>query len=282
MNKTCYVINFYFGKRRKSIDLYNNFDRLCFLKKHIELLSSVKHNLSSIIFNFNVDPEHYSYVNEALKITPNQLQNSVVEVNIRENKGMSYGAWSDVFVSNKDKFDYFLFIEDDNFYIEDNFDSTLIRKFNSYPNCGCLCPLVRPAEEWNKFKSHSGHHSIFSTNEILSKIYNKYGELPYAKSSDYTEIEFDSQIEQSYVFIKEGYYLYDFRDEYIVQMESPKDHPQEILRYFDWNHKEIIQPARLIFDTGTYYFWAALDDRYSVDYLTKLYEKENPTDSKAD
>ena len=69
MDRVCYVINFYFGKRRKSIDRYNHIDRLCFVRKQLELLTSLKHNLNSIIFNFNVDPEHYSYLNEAIKIT---------------------------------------------------------------------------------------------------------------------------------------------------------------------------------------------------------------------
>lgn len=284
MDRVCYVINFYFGKRRKSIDRYNHIDRLCFVRKQLELLTLLKHNLNSIIFNFNVDPEHYSYLNEAIKLVPKNINSTKIEINVRENVGISYGAWSDVFSINRDKYDYFLFSEDDVFFIEDNFDSTLIRKFNSYPNCGCLGMMIRPAADWNQFKIHSGHHAIVSSNKILSEVYNRYGELPYAKSSDYTDNELNGQIEQSYVFTKLGYKLYDIRDEYMVQMESPYDSPEEIHRYFDWNNKEIIQPAKIVFGNNSYSFWVPLDESYSKDYLTKLYaqEKETASDSKAD
>ncbi len=71
---------------------------------------------------------------------------------------MSYGAWSELFGKNKDKFDYFIFNEDDYFFIEDDFDSTLVRKFNSYPNCGYLCAVVI-----NHPKPHAGH----STGQII-------------------------------------------------------------------------------------------------------------------
>jgi len=37
MERSCYIINFYLGSRRKTISNYDE-DRLCFLKKHIETL----------------------------------------------------------------------------------------------------------------------------------------------------------------------------------------------------------------------------------------------------
>ena len=270
MIKTCYIINFYFGERRKTIDLYSNIDRLCFLRKQIQTLKDVKHNLSKIIFNFNLDINHYSYFNEALEIIPEKIQNSKIEINIRENKGMSYGAWSDLFKKNKDKFDYFIFNEDDYFFIEDNFDSTLIRKFNSYPECGYLCCMVRPAESWNNFKSHAGHSTGISSNQILSEIYLKYGKLPHGVSDQYTENEVKGQIEQSHVFIKEGYKLYDLRDEYKVLFASSINNEDiDIHIYFDYNNKELITPAKTILENTIYKWWSPLGDpRYSIDYLT--------------
>jgi len=285
MDRVCYVINFYFGKRRKSIDRYNHVDRLCFVRKQIETLTEFKHNLSKIIFNFNLDLEHYSYFNEALEIIPQQIQNSKVEINIRENKGMSYGAWSDLFGKNRDKFDYFIFNEDDYFFIEDNFDSTLIRKFNSHPDCGYLCMIVRASKNWNNNLTHAGHSTGISSNEILKKIYLKYGELPHGNTSDYSENEKNGQIAQSNIFVKEGYKLYDIRDEYkVLFTPGGIDNENDIHRYFDYNEKELIKPARTVLDSSGYKFWAPYDEQYSIDYLTKLYaqEKETPSDSKAD
>jgi hypothetical protein len=273
MEKVCYIINFYFGKRRKTIDRYSNIDRLCFVRKQIEILTEFKHNLSKIIFNFNLEPEHYSYFNEALKIIPQQIQNSEVEINIRENKGMSYGAWSDLFGKNRDKFNYFIFNEDDYFFIEDNFDSTLVRKFNSYPNCGYLCMIVRPSESWNNYQSHAGHSSGISSNKILSEIYLKYGELPHGISSEYEENEINGQVKQSYAFVKEGYKLYDIRDEYrVLFIPGGIDDKNDYHIYFDYNEKELIKSAKSIFYPGAYSFWSPFGDgRYNIDFLVKLY-----------
>ena len=66
------------------------------------MLSLYYHNLDKIIFNFNVENEHYKYLNDRLKIIPKKIQNTDVEVLIRENKGFSYGAWSDSFEKNRD------------------------------------------------------------------------------------------------------------------------------------------------------------------------------------
>ena len=38
INTSCYIINFYLGDRRKTIEEYNINDRLCFLKEQIETL----------------------------------------------------------------------------------------------------------------------------------------------------------------------------------------------------------------------------------------------------
>jgi len=64
-NKVCFVTSFWLGERRMESPIYKE-DRLYFLKKQIELLQTKKHNLSKIIFNFNIIPEHYSYISKIL------------------------------------------------------------------------------------------------------------------------------------------------------------------------------------------------------------------------
>jgi hypothetical protein len=117
-------------------------NKLSFLEKHISLLTELKHNLDKIIFNINLEDGDYDIVNKALKIIPKKINQSEVEVRLRKNIGMSYGAWSDCFLENKDKYDYFIFNEDDYFFIIDNFDDILIDKFNSKDNAGYLCGIV--------------------------------------------------------------------------------------------------------------------------------------------
>ena len=55
INTSCYIINFYLGDRRKTIEEYNINDRLCFLKEQIETLYQYKHSLNKIIFNDTLD-----------------------------------------------------------------------------------------------------------------------------------------------------------------------------------------------------------------------------------
>ena len=63
VNKTCYIVNFYLGDRRKTIPQFNN-DRLLFLKQQISTLYKYPHSLSKIIFNFNIRKEDYKYVSK--------------------------------------------------------------------------------------------------------------------------------------------------------------------------------------------------------------------------
>jgi hypothetical protein len=155
-NKTCYVINFYLGERRKTIQKVHD-DRLFLLKKQIEHLYKIKSSIDTIVFNFNIRPEDYHYVSEIVRITPKFIQGSEVVINLRENYGMSYGAWSDVYTKYQDSFDYYIFNEDDYFFIEDNWDDYLIKKFNSLDNCGYLCMVVREGQDWCDYKKLEYH-----------------------------------------------------------------------------------------------------------------------------
>jgi hypothetical protein len=259
-NKACYVINFYLGDRRKIIDEVKD-DRLYFLKKQIAHLFNYKHNLSKIIFNFNIREEDYPYVNEIFKTTPKYIQDTEVEINFRENYGMSYGAWSDAFIKNKDKYDYYIFNEDDYFFIEDKWDEYLINKFNSLENCGYLCMVVREGQEWCDYKKHAGHSTGISSFEALNKVYSKYGELPHSKSGDYRTNEQQGQVNQSNSFIEVGYEIYDIRDDYRVEFTMTEG-DYDIWRFFWWNEKFLIKPAILL-NTDYCVFWESFDDEFS-------------------
>ena len=56
-------------------------------------------------------------------IIPHKIQNTEVEIIIRENYGMSYAAFNEVFEKYKDNFDYYIFNEDDYFFNDHNFDT---------------------------------------------------------------------------------------------------------------------------------------------------------------
>jgi len=248
---TCYVVNCYFGERRFDIDT-NQYDKLCYLKSQIQTLEKYKHSLNKIVFNFNVEPEHYPYLTEAIKSIPKKIQNADVEINIRENYGMSYGAWSDIFKKYQDLYDYYIFNEDDYVLVQDTFDKYLVDKFKSLPNCGYLCGLVRETAHYEKGR-HAGMSSGISSFDVLKKVFDEFGELPHSKNVDYHENEVIGQTAQTAEIIKLGYDIYDIREDYKMRFWNG-----QINKHFFWNEDDLFLPAKL------YYF----EDHYWVDRIS--------------
>ena len=107
-NKVCYMCCCYLGDRRSATNIYN-VDRLSYVKEHVKSLQEFKHNLDKIIFVFNLDPEHIELFQQTKDIIPSKIQNTEVEIIVRENYGMSYAAFNEVFKKYKDNFDYYIF-----------------------------------------------------------------------------------------------------------------------------------------------------------------------------
>lgn len=245
--KICYYINFYLGKRRFDIDTYSS-DNLCYLKSQIDTLRKYKHSLARIVFNFNVEPDHYEKLSDAINLIPKMIRLTPVEINIRKNYGLSYGGFSDIFKKYMDMYDYYIFNEDDTVIVQDNFDEYLVTKFESLPNCGFLAGIVR--ETSLKHAKHAGMSTGISSFEVLKKVYDLYGEIPHSKNSDYAANECYSQVEQTSSIVKLGYDIFDIREEYMVQMKSSEkvDDKNVVHRYFMWNDKELFLPANIYFD----------------------------------
>lgn len=260
--KTCLVIAFWLGYRRKTINEYIHTDRLTLVKKQIETLNFYKNDLNKIIFNFNLEEDHHIYIDEINKLIPNKIQNADVEIVFRKNYGMSYGAWSDAFVKNKDDFDYWFFNEDDYFFMQDDWDQYFIQKFESLDNCGYLCCIVREGG----VPKHAGHSVGVSSRKVLLEIFNKFGELPHSKASDYPSNESEGQINQSYSIVELGYEIYDIRDDYKVDFVWAGCN-EDVVSYFTWNKKELVVPAVTIYSPTTY--TQRTESQYEYNIYTK-------------
>ena len=263
--KVCYVVNFYFGNRRYNINTFK-VDKFCYLRSQIDALTKYKHSLSKIVFSFNIEPEHYSLLSEAIKLIPLKLQNSDIEINIRDNIGMSYGAFSDIFGKNMDAYDYYIFNEDDYVIVQDNFDEYLVNKFESIPNCGYLCGLVREIAHFEKNR-HAGMSSGISSYKILKEVWDKYGELPHSKGKDYTDNEKRGQTIQTVAIRDLGYEIYDIREEYRMKFWSGDDLDPEsttgrINIHFMWKDKDLFLPTNIYL--GESYNWT---DRIDPEFL---------------
>lgn len=269
-SRVCLVNNFWIGGRRFEYSEYQK-DNLFFLKKQIECLQTYKHNLTKIIFNFNVIPEHYKYLSEVYSITPKQIQGAEVEINIRENVGISYGAWSDTFKKYKSEYDYYVFNEDDYFFVQHDWDSYLVNKHNSYDDCGYLCMVIREPAKWNKFKKHAGSSVGIASTENLMKIYSKYGKLPSLDENlegkeGYYEGWSDIQLDFGFVFLELGLNIYDVRDDYAVlfQKSSPVDPNIQTWKFHSYNQK-YLQVAPFYWEDN-FGYWSSTDLEFLPDY----------------
>ncbi len=260
--KVCYVVNFYLGERRSEVKPHIE-DRLLFLKHQILTLSQYKHNLTKIIFNFNLREEDISSINEIIELTPKQIQTTPVEIIFRQNKGFSYGAWNNAFVKYRDKFDYYIFNEDDYFLVDDNFDDYLVNSFNKYKNCGYFCGV---AYEEDYYPTHAANCFGITSSKILNEIYSKHGKLP-GEMDSYPEM---GQLDHSKAYTDLGYEFYDVRDTYKVFHSVGGGDSTFIQVYFAWNNKHLILPARVHFKLH-FDFTQPSDEQFTLLGLNNKY-----------
>jgi hypothetical protein len=273
--KVCLIVNFWLGDRRKMLPEYTQ-DKLHFLKQQIYFLEVYKHNLTKIVFNFNITPEQYQYIPEIFNLIPKQIQGAEVEINLRENYGISYGAFSDIFSKYKTKYDYYVFNEDDYVFSQDNWDIYLVNKHNSYPDCGYLCILSREPSKWFNYKKHAGCSIGIASTPNLLKLFKFCREkLPYPdktlddfkgdKDKTYRHFE-EAQFDFTFNFLKLGLNIYDVRDDYRVIIDAGNLHNKDICVYFKDQHEDIlVKPLKII--NKKFSWFASTDIEFLPNYI---------------
>src|SRR5512147_2935470 len=134
---TCYVIAAYLGARQRQNPRQQR-DKFYYLKRHLDQLNRLRHNLDEILLVLSINQQ------TDIELFPQFAKEHGLSTLIRQNLGYSYGAWSDAFAHYGDRFDRYIFMEDDYLPIPDAFDSKLHELLDIYPRCGYLCGLVTP------------------------------------------------------------------------------------------------------------------------------------------
>jgi hypothetical protein len=256
MSHSCLMVHNYFGPRRVYLQEYVD-DPLFYAKKQIEFLQKYKHSLSKIYFTVNQRGlEDDPYIFELKKILPSKIQNASVELLLRPNIGLSYGAFSDIFKENRLKYDYYFFTEDDYLFVQDDFDKILIDMFNRYENAGYVSALVREESTvFPVYPKHAGIQMGVTSSAVLEELFNKFGgSLPHndkpMNGLDYSADETIGNVGQTNQIYKMGYELYDVRESYTSYVVMPWPY----LRYEQWfedKPDEIISPIQRV--TGKMY-----------------------------
>ena len=202
-NEILYVIAAWGGPRRTRVPEYDR-DRSFFLRTHLEQVAALEHDCEVLVVN-NVGEQPFPGYAAYLDHLP-----AGITLLHRPNEGMSYGAWSFAYGLYRDRFRYYLLMEDDYVPTLDHFD-TLLRDLleergldylGGYydqkgpfpPHMGCSCGLVRQT--------------------ALERVWLRYGRLPHPPNSVYGQVEQQGQVALGQALLQTGGTLGDYTDVY--------------------------------------------------------------------
>jgi hypothetical protein len=215
--KINYVIATWTGKRRRGNEAHR-YDKTLYLKEQLRLLEEYPHDLSRITVVAPHNKRELARDTEYLAGLDGTVVGGSPVVTIRrENKGHSYGSYSHVFgldrslgAGKSSEFDYYIFMEDDYAFVQDNFDQKMVNMFEGKDNCGYLCSLVTDFED----RGHAAISNGIASSAVLEKVWEQHGCLP--SSNFTTTYHCQSQLQFSWAFLDAGYQLHDFTDQYSV------------------------------------------------------------------
>jgi len=179
--KTCLVVPFYFAARR----IRSNYQTFKGSSDVIELAEACYENYlrwdsgcdTDIIF-VNNSPEVKEASRFLDKINGSKVKNGKLIVINGDNIGMGFGAHSLAYKTFKDKYDYWMFTEDDTLITKKNLMKIAIEQLKSNSNLGFVACYGLALGS----RKHA-HGGIGCTSkENLEKVWAKHGKLPHHES----------------------------------------------------------------------------------------------------
>ena len=170
--KINYVIATYNGKCNRNHKYPSPED---VLKSHVKKILSLETNISQITImkasSINYYKNYYN-INDIVK-----KSNIPIKIIECENFGYSEGQWLKAYEIYKNKFDYYLFMEDDYCPNMENFDQILIECYKNKfsKNIGLLCALVEGSSDYKNTGTFPIHWEgcVFTNKETLCKLYQE-------------------------------------------------------------------------------------------------------------
>ena len=247
------VIACWSGLRRDDFKPYEE-DRTYYIRTQLQALEKVKHNLDQITFVIPDNPDEPKEFTEFLETIPRRIGTALVKIMRRENFGQSYGSYSDVYKQYRDRFDYYILVEDDYIFVQNHFDLELMINFEAMLGCGFLCSLI--LEDLETPNLHAGIANGITSAAVLEKIWQKYGELPHrnwddAALTEETKYNTGPQIKFSLAFLEVGKGLYDMTYKYQAPFLSVGlEDVKELRIYAEHRAKILSAPVQYLKELG--------------------------------
>lgn len=236
------VIACWGGKRRLPDPFYDG-HRECFIQSQIKYLSEVEHNLTQITFVDNIsNGQNTIAYAEMLENLPDRIGKTLVKFHQRPNEGFSYGAFEFAVEKYINEFDYFIFLEDDQIIIEDNFDQFLVEEFSRHRLCSYLCALY--------INGHAALSFGITSKKILKQVLIRHGHFPLTRFNESYSAADKNQIAFSRAFIFGYHKMYDFSSKYKVGYIY-KHQENSRIRFFCRGEKVFMLPQQLMRGRGT-------------------------------
>lgn len=192
-----YVVACYFGNRRVNDHIYHNENRYDYIEWQIKQLELLKTTLiDKIVFVLSGVIEIPNDLN-----IPKTINNIPVDVLIRENIGLSYGAWNFAVNHYGHEFNYYFLIEDDYIPVMDFWDSVFMDKM--VDNVAYVCSLFT-------------NHVAMPNGLIKGSAILETGGVKHASSSDYGPNEIAGQIQWGENLQNHGWDIVDIAKEYSI------------------------------------------------------------------
>jgi ribosomal protein S18 acetylase RimI-like enzyme len=204
MKKFDYIIAFYLGPRRSTFyTQMTTQDKFFLIKKHLGFLRKNHKNmpLNKVYFVFNENDFSKNLYFDILKLVEDYGLTDLVDVDIRNNQGFSYGAWQHVLIKNIQqelKVPYAFLCEDDYLPTSNEFYKPFYNKL-TLPEIGYVAELV-----WDHPQIHAAISNGFIKYDVVKEIYNTKGQIFTLDTGDtyytgvFNQVHFTDLIQTNY------------------------------------------------------------------------------------
>lgn len=193
-------------------------EAITYIRSHIELLNKLENEVAQVTLVSplyrDILPANTTFEKALDELDGTKLDNGAPIVVLRRdnNRNMSYGSFSAAYGEYHQKFDYYIFMEDDYIPARPNFDTILVDLLKQ-KQCHYLCALVSGTTCGSEGIIHAGVTVGICESAAMEKIWQKYGSL---LSDDFRDWHWFNQMNFSYPYHRCGFKIDHFAHTYGV------------------------------------------------------------------